>query len=150
VPRRHHIAYLPWEKANWTWSPLEKVKHYLRSRSGQEPEQPLEPKQLYIIAPWWRPPNIHITPDKKRGREEHDSVISRPRTSALVLYTDSSCINDKVGASVVTADGSITHRSYLGQASEVTVYVAELRGILLALQIAYEKDYKAVIVFTDN
>lgn len=50
----------------------------------------------------------------------------------------------------MTADGSITHRSYLGQASEVTVYVAELRGILLALQIAYEKDYKAVIVFTDN
>jgi ribonuclease HI len=50
----------------------------------------------------------------------------------------------------VTADGSITHRSYPGRASEVTVYAAELRGILSALQIAYKTDHKAVIVFTDN
>jgi hypothetical protein len=96
------------------------------------------------------PPNIHIAPDKKRGREEHDSVVSRSRTSALVLYTDGNCINNKVGASAVTANGLITHRSYLGRASEVTVYAAELRGILSALQIAYKKDYKAFIVFTDN
>ncbi|KAH9205425.1 hypothetical protein DL95DRAFT_491113 [Leptodontidium sp. 2 PMI_412] len=120
------------------------------STRRQQPEQQLEPKQPYIIAPWWRPPNIHIAPDKKRGKEEHDSVVSRLRTSALVLYTDGSCINDKVGASAVTADGSITHRSYLGQASEVTVYAAELRGILSALEIAYKKDYRAVIVFTDS
>jgi ribonuclease HI/uncharacterized protein YchJ len=148
--RRRRIAHLPWEKANWTWSPLEKVEHYLKSRIEQQPEQQLEPKQPYIVAPWWKPPNIHIAPDKKCGKEEHDSVVSRSRNSALVLYTDGSCINDKVGASAVTADGSITHRSYLGRASEVTVYAAELRGILSALQIAYKKDHKAVIVFTDN
>jgi ribonuclease HI len=76
--------------------------------------------------------------------------VSRLRTSTLVLYTDGSCINDKVGASAVTADGCITHRSYLGRASEVTVYVAELRGILSALEIVYKKDYRVVIVFTDN
>jgi hypothetical protein len=128
VPRRHRIAHLPWEKANWTWSPLEKVEHYLRTRIGQEPEQQLEPKQPYITAPWWKPPTAHIALDKKHEKEEHDSVVSRSRPSALVLYTDGSCINDKVGASAVTADGSITHRSYLGQASEATVYAAELRG----------------------
>ena len=133
VSRRRRIAHGPWEKANWTWSPLEKVEHYFRSRIGQ-PEQQLEPKQPYIIAPWWRPPNIHIAPDKKRGKEEHDSVVSRLRTSALAFYTDGSCINDKVGASTVTADGSIIHRSNLGRASEVTVYAAELRGILSAQQ----------------
>ena len=72
------------------------------------------------------------------------------RTSALAFYTDGSCINDKVGASAVTADGSIIHRSNLGRASEVTVYAAELRGILSALEIVYKKDYRAVIVFTDN
>ena len=76
--------------------------------------------------------------------------MSRLRTLALVLYTDGSCINDKVGASAVTADGSIKYRSYLGRASEVTVYAAELRGILSSLEIAYRKDYRAVIVFTDN
>jgi ribonuclease HI len=150
VPRRRRIAHLPWEKANWTWSPLEKVEHYLRARIGQEPEQQLEPKQPYITAPWWKPPTVHIALDKKRGKEEHESVVSRSRPSALVLYTDGSCINDKVGASAVTADGSIIHRSYLGRASEATVYAAELRGILSALQIAYKKDHKAVIVFTDN
>ncbi|PQE17594.1 reverse transcriptase protein [Rutstroemia sp. NJR-2017a WRK4] len=125
VPRRRRIAHLPWEKANWTWSPLEKVEHYLRTRIGQEPEQQLEPKQPYITAPWWKPPTVHIALDKKRGKEEHDLVVSRSRPSALVLYTDGSCINDKVGASAVTADGSITHRSYLGRASEATVYAAE-------------------------
>ncbi|KAH6691104.1 hypothetical protein BKA61DRAFT_500237, partial [Leptodontidium sp. MPI-SDFR-AT-0119] len=130
--------------------PLEKVEHYLRSRIGQEPEQQLEPKQPYIIAPWWRPPNIHIASDKKRGKEEHDSIVSRLRTLALALYRDGSCINDKVGASAVTADGSIKYRSYLGRASGVTVYAAELRGILSSLEIAYRKDYRAVIVFTDN
>ncbi|TGO46402.1 hypothetical protein BCON_0327g00020 [Botryotinia convoluta] len=150
VPRRRRIAHLPWEKANWTWSPLEKVEHYLRTRIGQVPEQQLEPKQPYITAPWWKPPTVHIALDKKRGKEEHDSVVSRSRPTTLVLYTDGSCINDKVGASAVTADGSITHRSYLGRASEATVYAAELRGILSALQIAYKKDHKAVIVFTDN
>ncbi|PVH67450.1 hypothetical protein DL98DRAFT_443594, partial [Cadophora sp. DSE1049] len=95
-------------------------------------------------------PNIHITPNKKRGKKEHDSVVSRLRTLALVLYTDGSYINDKVGASAVTADSFITHRLYLSQALEVTVYAAELRRILLALEIVYKKDYKAVIVFINN
>jgi ribonuclease HI len=67
-----------------------------------------------------------------------------------VLYTDGSCINEKVGALAVTADGSIIRRLYLGRALEVTIYAADLRAILLALEIAYKKDYRAVIVFTDN
>lgn len=76
--------------------------------------------------------------------------MGRSRTSALVLYIDSSCINDKISTLAVTADGSITHWLYLGRASEVTVYAAELRGILSTLQITYQKDYKVVIIFTDN
>jgi ribonuclease HI len=76
--------------------------------------------------------------------------MSRSHTLALVQYKDGSCINDKVGALAVTADSSITHRSYLGRASEITIYAAELRGILSALEIAYKRDYRAVIVFTDN
>jgi len=68
-----------------------------------------------------------------RGMEEHDSVVSRSHISALILYIDSSCINDKVGASAVTANGSIIYRSYLDRASETTMYAAELRGIFSAL-----------------
>ncbi|KAF7905144.1 uncharacterized protein EAF01_005665 [Botrytis porri] len=120
------------------------------SGKKQEPEQQLEPKQSYITALWWKPSTVYIAPDKKRGKEEHDSVMSRSHSSALVLYTDGSCINDKVGALAVTSDGFVTHWLYLGRASEATVYTAELRGILPALQIAYKKDHKAVIVFTDN
>lgn len=75
-------------------------------------------------------------------------VDRAPRPLSSIL--DGNYINNKVGALAVIANGSITYRLYLGQASEVTVYPAELRGILLVLQIIYEKDYKAVIVFTDN
>ncbi|KAH7403049.1 hypothetical protein BKA64DRAFT_776400 [Cadophora sp. MPI-SDFR-AT-0126] len=93
---------------------------------------------------------MHITPDKKRRKEEYDLVVSRLRTSVLVLSTNSSCINDKVGTSAVTADGSSIHRSYLGRALEVTVYPAEVRGFLSELEIACKKDHRAVIIFTDN
>lgn len=72
------------------------------------------------------------------------------RTLALALYIDGNYINDKVGSLAVTADSSIIYWLYLGRALKVTIYVAELRGILLALEIVYKKDYKAVIVFTNN
>ncbi|PQE07826.1 Ribonuclease H protein [Rutstroemia sp. NJR-2017a WRK4] len=72
--------------------------------------------------------------------------MTRLRPSALVLYIDSSYINDKVGTSAMIADSSIIYWLYLGRVSEAMVYIAELRGILSVLQIVYKKDYKAVIV----
>jgi len=141
-PRRRRIARTAWQQANWTWSPLEKVEHYLRSRIRHITEQNIEPQKAYITTPWWQPPEIRIALSKGLGMQEHDTAIRNQGGSCLVLYTDGSCINDKVGAAAVTANGAIIYRAYLGRSSEATVYAAELRGILSALQIAYQSNKK--------
>ena len=73
----------------------------------------------------------------------------------MLLYTDGSSINQKVGAAAVDAAHNITLKSFLGQALQYTVYSAELRGINLALTIAWRlrrsnRSFTKFTILTDN
>ncbi|OQV11086.1 hypothetical protein CLAIMM_14983 [Cladophialophora immunda] len=81
----------------------------------------------------------------------------------IYIYTDGSGINGHVGAAAVILStlSSISSRvlqkgtEYMGTDTQSTIYAAELKGILLALQILItrtgpEYNDKNFIIFTDN
>lgn len=77
------------------------------------------------------------------------------------VYTDSSCVDSKLGAAALVLSNPssdlslILHerRRHLGNEGQITVYVAELNGILVGLQILQAQSdlhSKKAIVFSDN
>jgi ribonuclease HI len=110
-----------------------------------------------VVPPWWIPPPIRINESAEEAVKEHDAT--EPGT--LRIYTDGSGINGHVGAAAVTpapqANGLYTKRTqYMGTSCTSAVYAAELRVLVLALQIMLDTPptcvppIKRAIIFTDN
>ncbi len=72
----------------------------------------------------------------------------------VMIYTDGSGINKKVGAAVVSPDIGLSYRIYLGLSNWFTVYLAELYKVLQALTMTAvhreEVGTRKVIINTDN
>ena len=73
-------------------------------------------------------------------------------SDSLIIYTDSSRINDKIGASAVSLYTNEERSAYLGPDNRYTVYIGELYGIYMALELAIttEHQHLTVLIFTDN
>ncbi|KAM3496011.1 hypothetical protein MY3957_000712 [Beauveria namnaoensis] len=125
----------------------------LHSKYGIQLSQ-LEKRQPHIVPPWWCPPFIRINESASDAIKEHDATA--PDT--IRIYTDGSGIEGHVGAAAVLAqtDGNYTKRAeYLGTSGMSTVYAAELRGLVLALQLLGEVSRAGAcpgrcVIFTDN
>lgn len=83
------------------------------------------------------------------------------KTDNTCVYTDGSCVDSKLGAAALVLSNPssdlslILHerRRHLGNEGQITVYVAELNGILVGLQILQAQSdlhSKKAIVFSDN
>jgi ribonuclease HI len=116
----------------------------------------LEKRQQHVVPPWWTPPVTHIDSSAEEAIKRHDNTDSQ----SLCIYTDGSGIDGHVGAAAVALNMPVVdvlakRTAYMGTTTTSTVYAAELRGIELGLQIAFDVHVKIntsgkCIIFTDN
>ena len=134
--------------------PLEALSTLYERRSKLK-IQDLEKVTPYVVAPWWRPPITVISKNSDEAKKLHDVTFRTRERTELLMYTDGSGINNKIGAAAVATQFSVRLESYLGTFGCHTVYTGELQGVNLALNFTWTKMLEGhvlneVIVFTDN
>jgi ribonuclease HI len=138
-----------WRYTSKLWTPLE-AHHYRYSRIvGRETADNIEKRIPYITAPWWKAPIVAIKEDAKTAAETHNAILQRSM-DLLIVYTDGSGINGKIGAASVAPQIGVTRQAYMGTEATSTVYAAELEGIHMALETAIWAGQERGIIFSDS
>lgn len=134
-------------------SPLEHTFKRLRHRRGPtiDYQETIPP---YLVPPWWRGPNTRIAINKDIAKTQHKEFLKNTSNS-IFIYTDGSGIENHIGAAAVSPLTRNTRRIYMGDSETSTVYVAEVQGIVSALEMVTEDAEKGnrrkrAVVFTDN
>lgn len=82
-------------------------------------------------------PKITIALNKSEAKQNHDQMAHNlDPQHYLVVYTDGSRINNKIGIAVVVLSQEIMCKAFLGLSHCFTVYLDKLQGIAMALNIA--------------
>jgi ribonuclease HI len=108
----------------------------------------LEQRYPFFTLPWWEPPKTNIATSAEAARAIDDQILQQ--NSGLTIYTDGSAINGKVGASAVQHGLSITRQTFVGRTPEANVFLAEMVGIRMGLEMAQQRIEREVIIFCDS
>ena len=108
----------------------------------------------FVTPPWWIPPLTEIAPSKHEAKISHDNIIrAHDPQKQLIIYTDGSGMNGKIGAAALIPSQNITLKAYLGPIHYLTVYSGELQGVAMALNSTSSPNRQPtqkVTIFTDN
>jgi ribonuclease HI len=113
-----------------------------------------ESRKAFVRAPWQAPPKVFIDDRETAVKKHHDIHTKRPEEIPLIIYTDGSGIEGKIGAAaLVNVTGEHRH-CQMGTDEVSTVYSAELRGTEMALEMAEElegdRTQNGVVIFSDS
>ena len=128
------------KRRNRRMPPLEALFARYEKTSGMKVKD-LEKVVPYVVSPRWRPPKTTISSNSKAAKELHDVTRRISENTDVLIYTDGSGINNKIGAAAVATQYGVKLESYLGTFSSHTVYTGELQGVNLALIFAITKNW---------
>lgn len=151
----------PVEERDWSgWTPME-AQAWKTGGCLTAPPGTLascwESRKTFVQAPWQAPPEV-IIEDRDTAVKSHDHILSKgPRERPLILYTDGSGIEGRIGAAAVVHLEDRYAHSQMGDDDTSTVYAAELHAIEMALALASEsrepwaaRAQNGLIIFADS
>jgi hypothetical protein len=114
-------------------SSWEKVHEDMKSKQihGVETQEQIP---CFLTPPWRQGPTTYIDVTAERARARHDK--EHAKEDSLSIYTDGSGIEGEIGSAALCPLTQQLRSAHIGPDTASTVYVAELQGINLALQIA--------------
>jgi hypothetical protein len=130
---RHMLKRRSHHRNHATHSPLQSAEEEVHLGTGVDPQE-LEVRLPYAVPPWWTRPNIQIE-DTKELALTHHGIHEIAYPCATRIYTDGSGIDGEVGAAAVCLNPEIVRKAYMGKELGCIVPVAELAGLVLALDI---------------
>ena len=147
------VTQRPRPSKNKNISPLEILCRRFEKRFCCKIEH-LERIVPFITLPWWIPPTTEIASSKHEAKACHDCIIqTHDPQRQLIVYTDGSGINGKIGAAAVIPSQNASFKAYLGSAHFFTVYLGELQGVAMALNSTTpvrNQLLQKLTIFTDN
>jgi ribonuclease HI len=157
-------------------SPLQRLEEYWADTLAPRTrgEDKLEEVTPFTTEPWAAPPDVAIATSAEAATRAHDIALCSNGSDTMMIYTDGSGHGGHIGAGAHAPAhpwpaGRITgiidpyrrpdldETVYLGPEAAATVYVAELRGIAAALELArrqarmpWSRRLRAVQIYADN
>lgn len=128
----------PAHERDWTgWTPMEaqawKMGGCLTALPGTLARD-WESRKAFVLAPWQAPPEV-IIEDRETAVAFHEQIVVKASNERpLIIYTDGSGIEGRVGAAVVIDLENHVAHSQMGDDNTTTVYAAELHAIEMALE----------------
>ena len=151
----------PNDEIDWAgWTPMEaqawKTGGCLTAPPGTLARH-WESRKAFIQAPWQAPPEV-IIEDREIAVERHNQILTKDsRERPLILYTDGSGIEGRIGAAAIVDLEDQHAHSQMGDDGTSTVYAAELRAIEMALTMVLESTEpwteqakNGVVIFADS
>ncbi|OQD73321.1 hypothetical protein PENANT_c211G00669, partial [Penicillium antarcticum] len=131
------IRRRPAHERDWSgWTPME-AQAWKTGGCLTAPPETLariwESRKAFVLAPWQAPPEV-IIDDRKIAVEFHEHIVVKASEERpLIVYTDGSGIEGRMGAAVVVDLEDHVAHSQMGDENTTTVYAAELHAIEMAL-----------------
>jgi hypothetical protein len=151
----------PADERDWSgWTPMEaqawKVDGCLTAPPGTLARQ-WESRKAFVQAPWQALPEV-IIEDRESAVNNHDQILAKDsRERPVILYTDGSGIEGRIGAAVVVDLEEHPTHSQMGDEDTSTVYAAELHAIEMALTLLSEstepwaaRAENGLVIFADS
>ncbi|KAK8123267.1 hypothetical protein PG999_003185 [Apiospora kogelbergensis] len=118
----------------------------------------LERIEPFVVPPWWKRITTVVKKGEEAGKAHHDRIVEDFGHKSLIFYTDGSGYNGGVGAATyqprqLTSKFVRQKLAYMGKETQSTVYLAELKGIHMSLEITLAQQvrkFTRVDIFTDN